>query len=285
MTLKHILLILTILCLLPSAASAWGVHTHITWTSEVLNETDTPITQIIKQNEDAFYCGLLAADVSVIHYYTNFKKYQATHDTAFVMRCLTLAQTDRERAFCYGLSAHHAADAVSHNYFVPMVIERYRVPNYFIHPVMEAAIEDEYINLQTAYALEPIDEFLPLMNEALGRDVTADAHLLKSIVSAGNFYDQGYVIPQDSSIQYKAYAWFMKLIRMFVSVPEYEAVAYEQQSKQAIGDAFAGSYSALDPSGAATLAAADANINLGWYAVLILAIIGLAVVLWRMKKK
>lgn len=280
---RTILLLLIIFCLIPSA-SAWGVHTHITWTSEVLNETDTPITKIINANEDAFYCGLLAADVSVIHYYTNFKRYQATHDTAFTMRCHTLAKTDRERAFCYGISAHHSADAVSHNYFVPMVINRYRVPNYFIHPTMEAAIENEYINLRTAYALEPIDEFLPLMNEALGRDVTSDAHLLKSIVSAGNFYDQGYSIPHDASIQYKGYALFMKFISMFVSIPEYEAVAYEQQSKQAIVESFHGSYTALDPSGASALAASDANIKLGWYVVLLAAIIGLIVLRWRMQK-
>jgi hypothetical protein len=130
--------------ILSSSVYAWGPNTHMYINEKVLEAPElenSPIVAIIKQNEACFSAGFQATDISIIYYYTEGKKYEATHSWRFQKAMLASATNDCERAFAYGIAAHLIQDSVAHNTFVPDKIRQTLIQNNIIHPVEEGKIE------------------------------------------------------------------------------------------------------------------------------------------------
>jgi len=178
-------------------AYAWGPNTHITMTKQALFRAvnTSLIIQQINSYPDAFYCGLLFPDISVLYYYTEFESYQATHSWLFYRRLLEEATTVEEKVFAYGVAIHLIQDSVAHNEWVPMKIRQTFGSNFYTHPLVEAGVENLYFDLTTSGALEYVDRFLPLANKVLGRDVTSIAYTFRDILRAGAFYSEAYAPP------------------------------------------------------------------------------------------
>jgi len=152
-------------------AGAWGPNTHLWIVKRALEDaSDSPIKRIIMENLDAFYCGLMAPDMAVIYYYTNFESYKSTHSWSFYHELSKLARTDDEKAFVYGVACHLIQDAYTHNYFIPRKIMETQIQNAFIHPIVEGVVETKYLTPETMGAMTYIDKYLWMVNEATGRD-------------------------------------------------------------------------------------------------------------------
>ena len=176
---------------------AWGPNTHVVITKQALNlaGNSSLIVQQIQAHPDAFWCGLLFPDISVLYYYTKFESYQATHNWLFYRRLLEEASTVEERVFAYGVAVHLIQDSVAHNIYVPMKIRQTLGSNFYTHPLIEAAVENRYFDVTTSGALEQVDRFLPLANKVLGRDVADMAYTFRQIIRAGAFYSEAYKPP------------------------------------------------------------------------------------------
>jgi len=180
-----------------SPAYAWGPNTHVTMTKQALFRTTNSslIIQQINQYPDAFYCGLLFPDISVLYYYTQFESYQATHSWLFYRRLLEEASMVEEKVFAYAVAVHLIQDSVAHNEWVPIKIRQTLGSNFYTHPLAEASVENLYFDLTTSGALEYVERFLPLANKVLGRDVTSMAYTFRDILRAGAFYSEAYAPP------------------------------------------------------------------------------------------
>jgi len=107
--------------LLPSHAWAWTPGTHVFLGEAVIRSiTLLPpsIGDLLRAFPYDFLYGSIAADTSIA------KKYAAAgrhcHSWAVGLDVLDAAKDEPSRAFALGYLSHLAADAVAHNYFVPM---------------------------------------------------------------------------------------------------------------------------------------------------------------------
>lgn len=254
-------------------------YTHVDITKQVLEESDTLIAQIIKENRDACYCGLAYADVSVFYYFTNFKVYKGTHNYNTATRVLELAETDRERAFAYCWKLHLAQDGVSHNTYVPTAIRRTKVPNYVIHPIKELGIEGHHLNTISPRMMEIHEEFDSLVEEATGRDWRPEAERLNTIIGGGAFYSRAFVVGESETLWGKIQnAFYAMLAKIFT---EEEAIDYITLTKEATHEVLNGQTPAFDPSGEIALKNADKSVN--W---IIYGAAGILIYLgWKRRKK
>lgn len=109
-----------LLCLIPSAAYAWGPIAHLDYASEILRNLtilEPTVKAILTQCPRDFLYGAIAADITV------GKKYIDTlyncHNWKVGFSILHKAEGPRQKAAAYGYLAHLAADIISHNFFVP----------------------------------------------------------------------------------------------------------------------------------------------------------------------
>ena len=241
-------------------AVAWGPNTHVWVVKRALEDaSDSPIKRIIMENLDAFYCGLMAPDMAVIYYYTNFESYKSTHSWSFYHELSKLARTDDEKAFVYGVACHLIQDAYTHNYFIPRKIMETQIQNAFIHPVVEGVVETKYLTPETMGAMTYIDKYLWMVNEATGRDWSYEAAALKTAIAGGKFYSQAYTVPESDPLWnfYKGLASFIGgIVDVSDSEPDLE-MAY-QKTIEFIEN---GVTPPLDPSGSSALAEADAKLG------------------------
>lgn len=141
---KILLGVIMALVLAPQLGFAWGPYTHDYINEQVLSDSrlsGSSIAQLINNNRQCYNSGFVATDISVIYYYTEGEKYEATHSWRFQKAMMTSASNDCERAFAYGIAAHLIQDSVAHNTFIPDKIRETMIPNAIIHPIEEAKIE------------------------------------------------------------------------------------------------------------------------------------------------
>lgn len=265
-------------------ASAYGPNTHLNITVSEMNEISSTnlVKQLIYKNADTLdYChmGLMFPDVSVIYYYTSFKDYKALHDWNLYTKLIELAKDENERAFAYCYGMHLAADSISHNYYVPDSIRRTKMfPNLILHPVLEIAVEGQFYMPETAGTFNRWNEVIPLMKEASGKDWSYEAKVLNEAIGGNSFYQTAYAPPKSGFIN-RFYAWLSSILEKVM--PQSVGLPYRELTKSSIAQIFEGTHPALDPSGEASLAAADASINLWRWFVGFGILIGLYFLLRR----
>jgi len=263
-----LILFLLVMSIYVHPVYCWGPHTHVSLTKEVLssleNET-SPILRIVRAHIDAFYCGLLIPDVSVIYYYTDFQVYKSTHSWSWYHKLIKVASSDEELAFAYGVACHLIQDAVIHNYYIPQKIRRTWLMNSIVHPIVEGLIETHHLTPETRGALSVMEQFLPLMNKTLRRDFTKEANTLRSAVAGGRFYQQAYT-PDRSSPLWGFYQFISGFLQGWVDESDYQR--YYQTAKQKTIEFFKyGTTPALDPSGEEALKGADGDVMI--YSILL----------------
>jgi hypothetical protein len=145
---KKIFMFLLMSMLLISMVSAWMPETHTYQMEKALEQApSSPVGLVIQNNFDDYIAGNILTDASVFYYFsegfTNIgKEYKATHSAVLCKRAVELASNDQELAFAYGICAHHVEDAVSHNDFVPNVVEKTKMPNGIVHALAEEDVND-----------------------------------------------------------------------------------------------------------------------------------------------
>ena len=109
------------IALLPSVAYAWTPGTHVFLGEAVLGALPllpAGIADLLRAFPHDFLYGSIAADTSIA------KKYAAAgrhcHSWTVGLDVYDAAREEPLRAFALGYLAHLAADAIAHNYFVPM---------------------------------------------------------------------------------------------------------------------------------------------------------------------
>lgn len=244
--------------------SSWGPNVHVTIEKKALaEENSTLITKIINDNYDACLSGLVYADVGIFDYYTNFKSYKGLHSYSLVEEMLRIATTDRQRAFAYCWKLHLGADGISHNFFVPDAIRRTKLPNALIHAPQELKIEARYLTPEATRLMENHAEFDSFVQQASGQDWSSKASLLNTILGGGNFYSKAFTAQSSTTWFGTVQRGFFVLINTFVSEQtgkDYINMAIEEDKSILRGET-----SALDASGEAALAAADADTQIWLY--------------------
>jgi hypothetical protein len=246
--------------------NAYGPNTHVSWALDVVNETqdDTLIKELVRNNEDAYLCGLLYPDSAVIYYYSSFQTYKGLHDWNTADALFKAATNDRQRAFAIGWATHCAMDMVSHNYYIPDKIKATKLINPIIHPLYELITDTHYINVKASHAMEIHPEFDAWVAGVVGRDFSKEAELLNQAVGGGNFYQQSYTLPQQGWL-YKTYSLLSQVVKPFVSESMYHP--YMDRTKEEVRNIFRDNYASLDPSGEKALSDADAQAQLWQWAI------------------
>jgi len=239
---------------------AWGPNTHMWITLKALEDAgDSPIKRIVKANLDAFYCGLVAPDIAVIYYYTNFESYKSTHSWSFLREISKLARTDAEKAFVHGVACHLIQDAYAHNYFVPRKVLETQLQNAFIHPLVEAGVETHHLAPEAMGSMTYIDEYLWMINEATGRDWSYEANFLKVAVAGGRFYDKAYTVPESDPL-WNLYKGLAAFVGGLVDVRDSES-DLQLAIQKTVEYLENGVTPPLDPSGSSKLAEVDAQLT------------------------
>ena len=138
---KLSILIIALFLVAMPLISSWGVHTHNRLAQEILHEETTEIGKMCGEtelNKQAYLLGCVAPDLSVIYYFEEGgKEYRLSHNWNFQQEIMSRAKTDDEICFAYGIAAHLIQDGISHTQSVPRGIEKYRIPNWLLHPLLE----------------------------------------------------------------------------------------------------------------------------------------------------
>jgi hypothetical protein len=107
--------------LLPNVAYAWTPGTHVFLGEAVLGALPLlppPIADLLRAFPHDFLYGSIAADTSIAKKYAPAGRH--CHSWTVGLDVYEEAREETLRAFALGYLAHLAADAVAHNYFVPM---------------------------------------------------------------------------------------------------------------------------------------------------------------------
>lgn len=124
---------------------AWFPNTH-TYIIDKIKES-TEIQDFIfcfdsSINEQAIRAGNILPDITAIDYANPNKNYQAMHNWNFQQRILDMAESEEERCLAYGVAFHLIADNVSHNQFIPPIMEETNIPELLIHPLAEEKYDE-----------------------------------------------------------------------------------------------------------------------------------------------
>jgi len=123
--------------------------------------------------KDLCYTGNVLSDVSVIYYYTSFKRYEVTHTPSFCTALLSSANTDEERACAVGGCTHQPNDIASHTEAVPWTIKHTLMPNGFVHVLEEQHVDNWVVTKDptartSAYtSLQSFEQCVPLFKRVL----------------------------------------------------------------------------------------------------------------------
>lgn len=145
---KTILFLLTCMFMI-SMVSAWMPPNHLYIDDNaMIQASNSPVGLIVQNHYDDFIAGNILTDSSVFFYFsegftTIGKEYKATHSAVLCKRAVELASNEEELAFAYGICAHHVQDAIAHNEFVPLVVERTKLVNGLVHVFAEEAVNDQ----------------------------------------------------------------------------------------------------------------------------------------------
>ena len=275
----HKSVIIYLILLLMGTVSGWGPNSHLYIIDRAMEkcsadpECNTSIIyKTITENVDAYRCGFMYPDVSVIYYYTNFKTYEVTHSWGFCDKALEYAKTPDEKAAAYGCFSHLVADSITHNYFIPSIIDQTHIPNDIIHPLTEGLVETNYIdNIRTPHSMDLVDLYIPLFNRAAGTDLTNEAYTLKTAIGGQSFYNTLYTIPEDS--------WILKVWKFIGSSVVDSGIietdiggGYIDKSIESTYRYYkTGTYQPLDPAGTRRLDISGSRIRMTVYAYFFVA--------------
>lgn len=139
------LIIISLLILIvPTSAFAWGFETHLNIGTTILESTSI---QIIKSNPAYFLCGNIFPDLfNLFRDFSSFKKSLPTHSWQTVSKLFNNAESEHERAFAYGYSAHLSADVIAHNHLVPQHLTYIGRGRMRSHLLLEMAEESMHRN-------------------------------------------------------------------------------------------------------------------------------------------
>lgn len=274
------------LLLLIPVATAFGPNLHYTITKEATKDDmtyTTPLKELCSQYWDACRAGMEAPDVAVIYYYTSYKSYKATHDWNWQEKLMELAKTPEEEAFAIGVGLHLTEDGVSHNFFVPEKIRKYKLNDFIIHPVVELRIDPKFYDPVASHSLDKIEDFLPLMKEASGgKDWTEEAKLLRAAIAGESFYDNAYTIPEDKSLYFKFYGWLNRFIAPYINI-DADVESIKQMALDEVENYYKGTKPIVDPAGTKTLRDADKSADFWKYFVTTIIMV-LAFIVTKKKK-
>lgn len=242
-----------------------GPNLHLFTINQALADpsvNDTLIANIIETNYDACLAGIEYADVGIFYYYLDFKEYAGLHNYNVVDEMLRVARNDRDISFAYCYKLHLAGDAVSHNFYVPAVIKKTKLPNYIIHAPAELLLEGRYLDPRANRMMERHAEFDWLVEKATGKDWSTDADKLNTILGGGEFYSKAYK-PDTTSWWGKAQNQVYKYAIYFVPAnTEVDLKSLMIEEEKAV---LRGETGSLSPSGEIALRNADASTALFLY--------------------
>lgn len=258
--LNFILSILFFTIIVSTGVIAPGPNMHLNVTIEEAfldpEVNDTLIAHLIQNNFDACMVGLAYADVGIFEYYTNFKEYAGLHNYNAVDEMLRLAKNDRERTFAYCWKIHLAQDGPSHNFWVPSLIKKTKIPNYLLHGPAELSVEGRYLDPRSNKLMEQHAEFDALVTKVMGRDWTSEAVKLNTILGGGEFYDKAYQ-PDVSTFWGKLQSYSYRITIHFV--PEKTEIDLKKLMIEETKGVLRGETSSLNPSGEEALKSADSQ--------------------------
>lgn len=149
---NKIFLTIVLALLVISSVSAWMPSTHQYIAESSLEVAgSSPVGRVVSNHFDDYMCGNYLTDSSVFYYFSEGftaigKEYKATHSTTLCERAVSLANRNndqRQLAFAYGICSHHTQDSISHNQFIPTVVERTRLLNGLVHALAEEKVDDQ----------------------------------------------------------------------------------------------------------------------------------------------
>jgi hypothetical protein len=206
--------------LIISTSFAWGPSTHQYINDLVLQDsrlTGSTIANTIKQYRNYFDLCYMVTDVTVVHYYTQVKRYEATHAWSFQECVMSSSSNPKVVACSYGVASHLIADSISHNNFIPQQIRSTFLPNSIIHPLSEATIEAHiFKNYPIAYerARRSLDlyfednEIREILKNCASKqgefDLDGDLKFFREALgSPGGFFERVFKVPDI----YKSFAY------------------------------------------------------------------------------
>jgi hypothetical protein len=264
--------------------------------------------------------GLMYPDVTVIYYYTEWKSYRATHAWTFQAELWREAQESgdqRAMAFALGVAVHLLQDSITHNLWIPEKIRGTFVQNNIIHPLSEGLLESRLISEDPLVKAMSIDSFacyemrftgnqyfydtekgvylnpVEWCDKVLGRNATEsfwdEAVTFNGILSGGNFYTKGFVIPQAGG-WWSIYKGFSDAIRPLVSTSDADkyinqtisaTVDFFRYGKGDDPEAFIGQ---VDPTGYDSLKSADSFV-VQWTIAIVVIVVAVLAFYYKRKKR
>lgn len=253
------ILLLTVCFSSIKPVKAWGPISHTVFCNEAIQSAgSTTITNLITtpKNEPYFMCGLMFPDITVLYYYTNFKKYEFTHTWLFYKQLWNDAVTkgsDEAKAFAIGVGTHLLQDYIAHNFYIPKQITEKWMPNNLIHPFMEFMVETKEVGRNEAIIIERAKNSFTFWNHifddstmvypighslagqpmsvigwasliAVGESENWEsyANTFNGILTGGDFYGQGGYTPTGASTFWGIYQAVANSFKNFISTVDYE---------------------------------------------------------------
>ncbi len=300
-----ILIIVSFLVVLP-LISAWGVHTHNKMAQDILTEKTTVFGETCGSNElsrKAYLLGVVTPDLTVIYYYEEGgKEYRLSHNWNFQQELMSRAKTEDEICFVYGVAAHLIQDGISHTQAVPEGIEKYRIPNWLLHPLLEkkydSAMALKYSELisSTPYMMDALDgpqgeRYIEMVEYAMGENsqINVKNELAKLRIALGSFYETQFR-PSGATWIFQAYVYIDKLTNFlapYIGTINFGSIeSYYEKSEEQTANVFNnwGTRYQISPHGFTELSTADEKTTntLTWIFILVFSI-PILIAYWRKK--
>lgn len=259
--------------------SSWGVHSHNFLAEQILNEKTTAIGEMCGANEasrQAYLLGVVSPDLTVIYYFEEGgKEYRLSHNWNFQQEIMSRAKAEDEQCFAYGVAAHLIQDGISHMQATPKAIEKYRMPNWLLHPLLEKKYDSalvlkypELITL-TPHMMDAMDgpqgeRYIELIDYAMGENSQIDvkSELIKLKIALGSFYETQFR-PTGSTWIFTSYSYIDKLTNFlapYIGTMNFGSIEYYyKKSEEQTVNVFNnwGTRYQISPHGFVELSAAD----------------------------
>lgn len=209
---KKLYILFLVSLLLVSSVLASNPQHHLAKDERACRESNPSTIRDVAcgENFDAFVIGDIITDWTVPKYFTEFVKYSNSHSPSLCQTAIANAKTPRELAFSYGICSHDITDSVSHNRFVPPVLEKVYGTNAMFHALAEEAEndllleQDPQLRTRLNGMISGIDgqayeEFVPfykniLQQNPLFQDENIDVNIdfLMAQIQGGERYTHGF---------------------------------------------------------------------------------------------
>ncbi len=302
---KLILIIMFFFIAMP-LLSAWGPHTHNKMAQEIISEKSTVIGKMCGANElnkGAYLLGGVAPDLTVIYYYEEGgKEYRLSHNWNFQQEVMSRAKTEDEQCFAYGVAAHLIQDGIAHMQAIPEGIEKYHLPNWLLHPLLEkkydSAIALKYPELidSTPHMMDALDgpqgeRYIEIVEYALGENSQIDVknELTKLKIALGSFYDKQFR-PSGAVWIFKIYPQIDKLTNFlapYIGTVNFGSIEFHyKKSKEQTVNVFNnwGTRYQISPHGFTELSTADKKAG-SYLTIILLLSFGIPMFMVYLKKK